>query len=84
MALLIGAECISCQLCESECPNEAISPGEEGFVIDPARCTECVGHFEKSQCMNVCPADCIAIDPARLESREQLHAKHQRMSTHAA
>ena len=44
MALLITDECINCDVCEPECPNEAISMGEEIYVIDPSRCTECVGH----------------------------------------
>jgi ferredoxin len=53
MAMLITSDCINCDACEPECPNEAIAPGEEIYVIDPAKCTECVGHFEKSQCVNV-------------------------------
>ena len=41
MALIITDECINCDVCEPECPNEAISAGEEIYVIDPAKCTEC-------------------------------------------
>ena len=59
MALIITDECINCDVCEPECPNDAISMGEEIYLIDPARCTECVGHFETSQCVEVCPVDCI-------------------------
>jgi len=55
MALMITDECINCDVCEPECPNDAISPGEEYYVIDPLLCTECVGHFETSQCVEVCP-----------------------------
>ena len=40
-------------------PNDAISQGEEIYVIDPALCTECIGHFETSQCVEICPVDCI-------------------------
>jgi ferredoxin len=72
MALLITDECINCDVCEPECPNEAISQGEEFYVIDPARCTECVGHFETSQCVEVCPVECILVDPERPESQEIL------------
>ena len=72
MALLITDECINCDVCEPECPNEAISQGEEFYVLDPTRCTECVGHFESSQCVEVCPVECILVDPDRTESQEIL------------
>ena len=36
MATMITEECINCGVCEPECPNDAISEGEETFVIDPA------------------------------------------------
>ena len=32
MALMITDECINCDVCEPECPNEAISMGEEYYV----------------------------------------------------
>ena len=35
MALMITDECINCDVCEPECPNDAISPGEEFYEIDP-------------------------------------------------
>ena len=35
MALIITDECINCDVCEPECPNDAISQGEEIYVIDP-------------------------------------------------
>ena len=69
-------ECINCGVCEPECPNGAISPGEEYYVIDPALCTECVGHFATSQCVEVCPVECIPVNPDFVETREQLHAKY--------
>jgi ferredoxin len=72
MALLITDECINCDVCEPACPNRAISQGAEIYAIDPARCTECVGHFDTPQCVEVCPVDCIVVDPARIESREAL------------
>jgi len=76
MALLITDECINCDVCEPECPNAAISMGPEIYRIDPARCTECVGHFDTPQCREVCPVDCIPVDPAHVETREQLHLKY--------
>jgi ferredoxin len=79
MALKITDECINCDVCEPECPNQAISQGEEIYVIDPRRCTECVGHFDEPQCVKVCPVDCIPLDPANVETKEQLHAKYLRL-----
>jgi len=73
---MITDECINCDVCEPECPNNAISQGETTYVIDPAKCTECVGHFDRPQCQEVCPVDCIPNDPARVESPEQLQAKY--------
>lgn len=79
MALHISGECIDCDLCEPECPNGAISAGDGQYVIDPALCTECVGHFENSQCVEVCPVDCVHPDPRHPETREALEAKVQRL-----
>lgn len=75
MALLITDECINCDVCEPECPNKAISQGEDIFVIDPGLCTECVGHFDAPQCVEVCPVDCIPRDPERLEDHATLYAR---------
>jgi ferredoxin len=80
MALMITDECINCDVCEPACPNEAISAGEEIYVIDPAKCTECVGHFEQPQCQVVCPVDCIPLNPAAIESPAELLAKYQRLT----
>jgi ferredoxin len=77
MALMITDECINCDVCEPECPNGAIAQGEEIYVIDPNLCTECVGHFETSQCKEVCPVDCIVVDPAHQESKEALQEKYE-------
>jgi formate hydrogenlyase subunit 6/NADH:ubiquinone oxidoreductase subunit I len=63
MALMITDECINCDVCEPECPNEAISMGEDYYVIAPDKCTECVGHFDSPQCVQVCPVECIPIHP---------------------
>lgn len=75
MALMITDECINCDVCEPECPNNAISQGEEIYVIDPRLCTECVGHYETAQCVEVCPVDCIIINPDSVETKEQLRDK---------
>jgi len=79
MALMITDECINCDVCEPECPNDAISQGEEIYIINPALCTECVGHFDTPQCVEVCPVDCIPKDPEHVETEEQLYAKYQRL-----
>lgn len=59
MALVIDEDCINCDVCMAECPNDAITAGEDIFVIDPGRCTECVGHHPFPQCVEVCPVDAI-------------------------
>ena len=76
MSLKINELCVNCDVCEPACPNQAISMGEEFYVIDPARCTECVGHFGEPQCVQVCPVECIPVDPEHVETREQLQAKY--------
>lgn len=81
MALMITDECINCDVCVPECPNEAIAPGNEIYVISPERCTECVGHFNRPQCVEVCPVDCIPLDPDHEETPEQLHDKFQRLTS---
>ena len=78
MALMITDECINCDVCEPECPNEAISLGREIYEIDPPKCTECVGHFDEPQCVQVCPVACIPVDPQHVETREPLWAKFHR------
>ena len=80
MALIITDECINCDVCEPECPNDAISMGELIYVIDPYLCTECVGHFETSQCVEVCPVDCIPLDPNHEESKEELLEKYHQLT----
>jgi len=76
MALIITDECINCDVCEPECPNQAISQGPEIYRIDPSRCTECVGHFDKPQCREVCPVDCIPVNPDFVETRAELQRKY--------
>ena len=75
MALMITDECINCDVCEPECPNNAIYQGEEIYEIDPSKCTECVGHFDEPQCQQVCPVDCIPLNPDMPETHDQLMEK---------
>jgi len=77
MALMITDECINCDVCEPECPNDAIYQGAEIYEINPALCTECVGHFEESQCVEVCPVECIVVNPEHRENHEVLILKYQ-------
>lgn len=80
MALIITDECINCDVCEPECPNDAISQGVDIYQIDPAKCTECVGHYDRPQCQEVCPVDCIPLDPQHFETTEQLQRKYTRLT----
>ncbi len=79
MAFLITKDCICCDICVPECPNEAISLGKRGCEIDVNKCTECVGHYEEPQCKQVCPMDCIVRHPDFVETHEQLTAKFVRL-----
>lgn len=80
MALIITDECINCDVCEPECPNEAISQGDEIYQIAPEKCTECVGHYDEPQCVQVCPVDCIPKDPNCVESEDALWAKYEKLT----
>ena len=84
MALMITDECINCDVCEPECPNQAISAGEEIYEIDPLKCTECVGHHNEPQCRKVCPVDCIPLDPHFVETKEQLYEKYLKLTVQKA
>ena len=55
MALIITDECINCDVCEPECPNGAITQGDDIYIIDPKLCTECVGFHDEEACAAVCP-----------------------------
>ena len=67
MSLIITDDCINCDVCEPECPNAAISQGEEIYVIEP-------------QCQQVCPVDCIPLDEAHPETEEQLMEKYRKIT----
>jgi len=76
MAMMITDDCIICEACLPECPNNAISEGEEKYTVNPDFCTECVDFANAPQCVDVCPADCIIPDPNQAETKEQLKRKN--------
>ena len=80
MSLKITDECINCDVCEPVCPNQAIYEGAMIYEINPDLCTECVGHFETPQCVDVCPVDCIPVDPEHTETHAQLLAKYHQLT----
>ena len=84
MALMITDECINCDVCEPECLNAAIAMGPDYYLIDPLKCTECVGHFDVPQCQEVCPVECIPFNPDWRETNDQLQAKYQGLQVAAA
>ncbi len=79
MATVITEECINCGACEPECPNAAITQGDDIYVIDPEKCTECVGFHDEEACASVCPVDCCIPDPNRPETEEQNYGKLARL-----
>jgi ferredoxin len=72
MSTYITSDCINCGACEPECPNEAISEGDEIYVIDPELCTECVGFYDHEACQAVCPVECCLPDPNHREEETLL------------
>ncbi len=81
MSLKITDECINCDVCEPECPNTAIYQGDEIYEIDPNKCTECVGHFDTPQCIEVCPIDCILVDEHNKETQAELLEKYRKLTS---
>jgi ferredoxin len=51
---IIASSCTACSACEAECPN--VAKGGT-YVINPKKCTECIGHFDIPQCVAVCPVE---------------------------
>ena len=80
MAYHIIDACINCGACEPECPNSAISEGDPTYVINPSRCTECVGHYESSRCAEVCPVEACQPDPAHQETKDELIARFKKIN----
>ena len=81
MSTLITDECINCGVCEPECPNEAISEGEDFYEIDSDLCTECVGFHGEEACQEVCPVDCCIPDEDNRETEEELLVKATKLHT---
>ncbi len=79
MALLINEDCVNCGVCEPECPNDAITEGDEIYIIDPDLCTECHGAFDEPQCVSVCPVDACVADPNHEEDTAALQAKYDKI-----
>ncbi len=79
MALMIKDDCIACDACREECPTEAIEENDPIYIIDPDRCTECVGFYDEPQCIAVCPVDCIVLDPDNIETAEELKFKYEQL-----
>ena len=75
MSTLITDECINCGVCEPECPNTAISVGEDFYEIEADLCTECVGFHGEEACQEVCPVDCCIPDEDIVETEEVLLAR---------
>ena len=82
MALKILDSCINCEMCDPECPNQAITLGEEIYEINPDLCTECVGHYDTPTCVSVCPIDCVIVDPERVETVDELAEKFVEIHGH--
>lgn len=79
MAYIIGPDCEKCGSCQPECENQAISEGEEVYVIDPEKCTECLGNYESPRCFDVCPVGAPGPDKMRKETKEQLLEKWRKL-----
>lgn len=79
MALMISEECIACDACVADCPNDAISQGDPIYIINPSLCTECVGAYDEPQCALLCPVECIIPDPEYEETHEKLLEKYHRL-----
>lgn len=79
MALMITEDCTACDACAPVCPNKAIAVASPIYIIDPQKCTQCVGAEDEPQCQLVCPADCIVPDPAWIESQDALLEKYRRL-----
>lgn len=81
---IIMEDCTDCVACIEPCPNTAISRADGIYEIDPDKCTECVGHHDDPQCIEVCPSDCIIPDPENEESEEELQQKYEQLQAAAA
>ena len=53
MAYSITGDCVKCGACAEQCPVEAISEGEDKYVIDADVCVSC------GTCADNCPVEAI-------------------------
>lgn len=79
MAYKITDYCIGCGAYVAECQSHAIWEGETQFVINPDRCTECVGNAISPKCAEICPMDAPVPDPDHVENKEQLMEKSRKL-----
>ena len=56
MAYKITSACVSCGTCADNCPVEAISQGDDIYVIDADLCVVC------GACADNCPTEAIVQD----------------------
>ncbi len=80
MALMIVDPCTACDACEPVCPNEAIKAADPIYIIDPMKCTECVGAEDEPQCKLVCPESCIVPNPDWEETEDELMEKFEQLN----
>ena len=78
MAFKITRDCILCGACVVVCPVDAITEGKDIYIIDPAKCSECIPVYESAQCAGVCPVNACKANPDYLESEEELKEKHRK------
>ena len=79
MSLIITDDCIACDACREECPNDSIEEGDPIYIIDSDRCTECVGYYEEPACIEVCPVECIILDTNNQETMQELQFKFDQL-----
>jgi len=74
--LTITEDCINCNACIDECPNNAIFASDESYTIDGVShpplssdftfivnelCKMCEGYSDSPSCISVCPSDGILL-----------------------
>ncbi|MEK6704647.1 MAG: YfhL family 4Fe-4S dicluster ferredoxin [Bdellovibrionota bacterium] len=79
MSYKITADCNNCGACEPECPNNAITAGDDIYIINADLCTECVGFHATPQCAAVCPVESCVTDPDHPESESDLLTKAKKI-----
>ena len=83
MPFMINDGCINCGACEPVCPNGGIRKGKSAYIIDQDACTECVGFFNKQQCVVVCPMDSCILNPSIVLSEEALFERAKALHAHS-